>query len=51
MRFKYFPINCKKKDAIGIVKAPSLEKAYQSASIMKKLPLEDFKKIFGVEKL
>ena len=51
MRFKYFPINCKKKDAIGIVKAPSLEKAYQSASIMKKLPLEEFKKIFGVEKL
>jgi hypothetical protein len=51
MRFKYFPLNCTKKDAIGIVNSPSLEKAFEAASIIKRLPLEDFKLLFGVEKI
>ncbi len=51
MKFKYFTLNDSKREAVGVVNASTLEKAYKIASGIKKLSLERFKKLFGVEKL
>lgn len=51
MKFKYFTLNDNKKEAVGVINASTLEKAYKIASGVKKLSLKSFKKLFGVEKL
>ena len=51
MQYRFFNINDKNKDTIGIVNSDTLEDAYLMASKIKKLPLDVFKKLFTVEKI
>ncbi len=51
MQYRYFSIKDKGKDTVGVVNADTIEDAYSMASQMKKLPLDDFKKLFKVEKI
>ena len=47
-KYKFYSLTDKDEDAIYIFDAPNIEQAYLIASQIKKLPLEDFKKIFKV---
>jgi len=47
-KYKFYHLKDKTKEAIYIFDAPNLEEAYIIASQIKKLPVEEFKKIFGV---
>ena len=49
MQYRYFSAGDKNKDTVGIVKSDTLEDAYLMASKIKKLPLDQFKKLFTVE--
>ena len=51
MQYKYFSVTHKNKDTVGIVNSNTLEEAYLMASKIKKLPLDQFKKLFIVEKV
>jgi len=51
MQYRYFNIKDTNKDTVGIVNSNTLEDAYLMASQIKKLPLDDFKKLFKVEKM
>jgi len=51
MQYRYFSITDKNRDTVGMVNADTLEDAYSMASEIKKLPLDDFKKLFKVEKI
>ncbi len=51
MQYRYFSITDKNKDTVGVVNADTIEDSYSMASQMKKLPLDDFKKLFKVEKI
>ena len=51
MKYRYFSVTDKKKDTVGVVNSDTLEDAYLMASKVKKLPLDDFKKLFKVEKI
>jgi len=51
MQYRYFSITDKNRDTVGMVNADTLEDAYLMASKIKKLPLDDFKKLFKVEKI
>ena len=51
MQYRYFSITDKNRDTVGMVNSDTLEDAYLMASKMKKLPLDDFKKLFKVEKI
>lgn len=50
-KWKYYGLNDSKQEALGILYAESIEEAYDIASRMKQLPLPEFKKLFGVERL
>jgi len=47
-KYKFYSLTDKDEDAIYIFDASNIEEAYILASQIKKLPLEDFKKIFKV---
>ena len=47
-KYKFYNLTDKDEDAICIFDASNIEEAYVLASQIKKLPLEDFKKIFKV---
>ena len=51
MAYKYFIKTDKKKEAVGVFTAPSLEIAYEKAAKLKQLPLNKFIEIFEVEKI
>jgi len=51
MKYRYFSAADKNKDTVGMVNSDTLEDAYLMASKVKKLPLDDFKKLFKVEKI
>ena len=51
MQYRYFSVTDKNKDTVGMVNSDTLEDAYLMASQIKKLPLDDFKKLFKVEKV
>ena len=51
MQYRYFSIKDKGKDTVGVVNANTIKDAYSMASQIKKLPLDDFKKLFKVEKI
>jgi uncharacterized protein YrzB (UPF0473 family) len=50
-KYKFYSLTDKDEDAIYIFDASNIEEAYVLASQIKKLPLEDFKKIFKVEEI
>lgn len=50
-KWKYYYLNDSKKETVGTLYAEDPNEAYLIASRMKQLPLIEFKKIFGVEKL
>ena len=47
-KYKFYNLRDKTQEVIYIFDAPNLEEAYIMASQIKKLPVEEFKKIFGV---
>ena len=47
-KYKFYHLRDKTQEVIYIFDAPNLEEAYIMASQIKKLPVEEFKKIFGV---
>ena len=47
-KYKFYSLRGKSEEAIYIFDAPNIKEAYIIASQMKKLPLEEFKKIFKV---
>jgi len=47
-KYKFYSLRDKSEEALHIFDAPNIEQAYLIASQIKKLPLEDFKKIFKV---
>lgn len=47
-KYKFYSLVDDYKETIVTFDAPNLEEAYLIASQIKKLPLEDFKKIFKV---
>ena len=51
MQYRYFSKTDKNKDTVGMVNSDTLEDAYLMASKIKKLPLDQFKKLFIVEKV
>jgi hypothetical protein len=50
-KWKYYILADLDKEAVGIVHAKNVDGAYLIASVLKHLPLEEFKKIFGIERL
>ena len=51
MKYKYYGLKSKTKEAIGIVNAQSLDEAYERAAKKKQLNIVKFKKLFGIEQL
>ena len=51
MQYRFFSVNDKKKETVGIVTSDTLEAAYLSASKIKNLSLDRFKKLFTVEEM
>tara|TARA_R110002020_G_scaffold121086_1_gene275454 strand:- start:620 stop:793 length:174 start_codon:yes stop_codon:yes gene_type:complete len=51
MQYRYFSSTDKKKETVGVVTSDTLEEAYISASKIKNLSLDTFKKLFTVEKM
>lgn len=49
-KYKFYSLRDKKEEAIYIFDAPSIEEAYITASQIKQLPFNEFKKIFGVKR-
>jgi len=49
-KYKFHSLRDEHKEAIHIFDAPNIEEAYEIASQIKQLPIEEFKKIFGVVK-
>ena len=47
-KYKFYSLKDNTQKAIYIFDAPNLEEAYIIASQIKKIPVEEFKKIFGV---
>jgi len=47
-KYKFYNLKDKTQEAIYIFDAPNLEEAYIIASQIKKIPVEEFKKIFDV---
>jgi hypothetical protein len=47
-KYKYCHVNDKNEETLGIVEAKNLNEAQMVSSIIKKLPLESFLKIFKV---
>ena len=50
-KWKYFSLNDSAKETVGVLYAENESEAYAIASRMKKLPLDKFRELFGVEKL
>lgn len=50
-KWKYFYLNDSNKETVGVVLAESPGEAFGAACKVKQLPLEEFKKLFGVERL
>tara|TARA_R110000772_G_C12990744_1_gene406974 strand:+ start:14 stop:172 length:159 start_codon:yes stop_codon:yes gene_type:complete len=50
-KYKYFYAIDKQKEVCGTVKANDVDEAFLIASITKHLNLEEFKKIFNIEKM
>lgn len=50
-KWKYYYLNDSKKETVGTLYAEDPNEAYLIASRMKQLPLGEFKKMFGVERL
>ena len=50
-KYKYFYAIDKQKEVCGTVKANDIDEAFLIASITKHLNLEEFKKIFNIEKM
>jgi len=50
-KWKYFSLNDSAKETVGTLYAENESEAYAIASRMKKLPLDKFRELFGVEKL
>ena len=51
MRYRFFSVNDKKKETVGTLTSDTLEGAYLSASKIKNLSLDKFKKLFTVEEM
>ena len=51
MKYKYYNLTSQTKEAVGVVKAESLNEAYNIAAKTKQLTLVQFKKLFEVEQL
>ena len=51
MKYKFYSPKNKDKETMGIVKASSLNEAYQIVASTKKLTLSQFKKLFIVEEI
>jgi len=49
--YKVYALPSKTEEAYSIIKSCSLKSAYLLAAQIKQLPLDEFKKIFGVELL
>jgi hypothetical protein len=50
-KWKYFNLKDSAKETVGTLYAEDENEAYAIASRMKKLPLDKFKQLFGIEKL
>jgi hypothetical protein len=50
-RWKYYTLTDPNKEAVGTLYAEDINEAYAIACRMKQLPLAEFEKLFGVEKL
>jgi|MDSV01.2.fsa_nt_gb hypothetical protein len=50
-KYKYYNLADNNKETVGIVKSSDLYNANILASELKRMPLDKFKNIFGVEKL
>ena len=49
-KYKFYYLRDKSKEAMYIFDAPNIEEAYIIASHIKQLPVEEFKKLFGIAK-
>lgn len=49
-KYIYYYKNDPDKEPIGVLKASSTDEATLKASLIKQIPLEDFKEIFKVER-
>ena len=49
-KFKFYQKNDSTEETIGVIDAKNVENAYIIASNIKRLPLEDFKKLFLIKK-
>ncbi len=49
-KYKFYYLRDKSKETIYVFDAPNIEEAYIIASQIKQLPIEEFKKVFGVVK-
>jgi len=50
-KWKYYSLNDENREAVGVLYAEDINEAYAIACRMKKLPLLQFEKLFGIEKL
>ena len=50
MNWKYFCKDDLNKESVGVLNALNINEAYIIASKIKNLPLQEFKKIFTIEK-
>jgi len=50
-KWKYFNLKDSAKETVGTLYAENKSEAYAIASRMKKLPLDKFRELFGIEKL
>ena len=49
-KYKFYHLRDENKETIHVFDAPNIEEAYIIASQIKQLPVEEFKKVFGVVK-
>jgi len=49
-KYKFYYLRDKSRETIHVFDAPNIEEAYIIASHIKQLPVEEFKKLFGVAK-
>lgn len=49
--WKYYSLTDSKKEAVGTLYAADIDEAYAIACRMKQLPLGDFEKLFGIERI
>ena len=50
-QWKYFYLNDSEKETVGTLYASDVNEAFLIASRMKQLPIEEFRKMFGIERL